>query len=184
MPRLGSPRRRLESGTLVVGQLAQVLDDLAQLGANLDLQRQAVECAVLELEAVDVDLVAPGAQRGEAAVASDRVQPRAQVDVRIAPAQRAVGRGEAVLERVLGLVAAAEHVPAEGEQAEVVAVVDRLERVVVAGPHPSDQALVAHRPQRPPARPAAGAKRNRGGGHGSNYAPTRPRCVSADVAIP
>ena len=47
-----------------------------------------------------------------------------------------------------------------------------------------DEAIVAHAAHRPPSRPTTGPKRNRGGGHRRNYAPTRARCVKADVSIP
>ena len=49
-----------------------------------------------------------------------------------------------MLQGVLGLLAAAEHLSAEGEQAAVVAVVDDLERGVVTGAHPRHEAIVAH----------------------------------------
>jgi hypothetical protein len=49
-----------------------------------------------------------------------------------------------VLQGVLGFLAAAEHVPAEGEQAAVVAVVDDLERRIVPRPHPRHEAVVVH----------------------------------------
>jgi hypothetical protein len=100
-----------------------------------------------------------------AAVARDRVEPGAQLDVADAAAQRAVGRGEAVLQRVLGLLTAAEHLPAEGEQAAVVAVVDDLERCVVAGAHPLHEAVVTHESQPARTRWGWGTDVHRGGGH-------------------
>jgi len=54
-----------------------------------------------------------------------------------------------VLQGVLGLLTAAEHVSAEGEQAAVVAVVDDLERGVVTGSHAGDEAVVPHARQPP-----------------------------------
>ena len=48
-------------------------------------------------------------------------------------AQGPMGAQEALLERVLGLLARAEHVAAEAEQRAVVAVVEHLERALVTG---------------------------------------------------
>ena len=56
-----------------------------------------------------------------------------------------MGGDEGLLERVLGLVARAEHVAAEGEDAGVVAVVEHLERGLVPAPELLDQPLVAER---------------------------------------
>ena len=120
-------------------------------------------------------------QRRQAAVAGDRVQPRAQLDVARAAAQRPVGGGEAVLQGVLGLLAAAQHVSAEGEQAAVVAVVDDLEGGVVAGAHASDESIVAHAQQPPPARRLRGPNVDRGGGHRAKYALPGTRNVKAKV---
>ena len=58
------------------------------------------------------------------------------------PAQVPVGGDEHVLEGVLRLLARAEHVPAEAEEPVVVAVVDRLERALVAPPQRGDEPLV------------------------------------------
>ena len=69
-----------------------------------------------------------------------------------AAAQRPVGGGEGLLQGVLRLLATAQHVAAEREQAAVVAVVDDLEGVVVAGAHASDESIVADTQQPPPAR--------------------------------
>ena len=70
-----------------------------------------------------------------------------------------------MLQSVLGLLAAAEHVSAEGEQAAVVAVVDDLERAVVTRAHARDEAIVAHAWQPPRGRWGWRADVNRGGGH-------------------
>jgi hypothetical protein len=54
-----------------------------------------------------------------------------------------VGGYERLLERVLGFVARTEHVAAVGQDRCVVAVVEDLERGLVAAAHLRDQALVA-----------------------------------------
>jgi hypothetical protein len=54
-----------------------------------------------------------------------------------------VGGDECLLERVLGLVARPEHVAAVGQDRCVVAVVEDLERGLIAAAHLRDQALVA-----------------------------------------
>src|SRR5206468_7643434 len=101
----------------------------------------------------------------QAAVAGDRVQPGPKRDLRVAVAQRAVGGYKAVLERVLGLVAAAEHVAAECEQPVRVAVVDRLERSIVTGAHTSDQPVVPLGGGEAPAERTSGLDADRGRGH-------------------
>ena len=82
-----------------------------------------------------------------------------------------------MLQGVLRLLATAEHVPAEGEQAAVVAVVDDLERGVVARAHARDEAIVAHAQQPPPARRLRRTDVDRGGGHRRKYAPPGQRNV-------
>ncbi len=66
---------------------------------------------------------------------------------------------EDVLEGVLRLLAAAEHVAAEGEQPAVVAVVDRLEGGGVAGAQPLDEPVVAQPAEEPAGGPAATCER-------------------------
>jgi hypothetical protein len=55
-----------------------------------------------------------------------------------------------VLHGVLRLLLGGEHVPAERQDRAVVAVVDDLERDLVAAPDLVDQALVAERREHPP----------------------------------
>ena len=98
------------------------------------------------------DLLAARAQHRQAAVAGDRVEPGLEADRPLVAAQRAIGGHEGVLEGVLGLLARAEHVPAEGEQAAVVAVEDELEGALVAGAHAGHEGVVG-----PPARERADA---------------------------
>jgi hypothetical protein len=78
---------------------------------------------------------APRGQQGEAAIAGDREQPRAHRVGRRAVAQRAVRPQEGLLQHILGVVEAAEHVAAERQQWCVMPFVDRLERTRVALAH-------------------------------------------------
>ena len=71
-----------------------------------------------------------------------------------------------MLQGVLRLLATAQHVAAEREQAAVVAVVDDLEGIVVAGAHASDEPVVADTQQPAPARRLRRPNVDRGGGHG------------------
>jgi hypothetical protein len=74
-----------------------------------------------------------------------------------------------VLQRVLGLVARAEHVAAEGEQAAVVAVEDELEGPLVAGADAGHEGVVG-----PPARQAGTQARPRAGAQTCGWG---ERCV-------
>ena len=87
------------------------------------------------------------AQRGQAAVAGDREQPRPQRHGALVGEQRPVGRGERDLHRILGIVPRGEHVQAERQEARGVTVVEDLERRGVAAAHRLDEPLVAGQPQ-------------------------------------
>ena len=65
-----------------------------------------------------------------------------------------------MLEGVLGLLVAGEHVPAEGEQAAVIAVEDELEGPLVAGADAGDEGVVGA-----PARKAQARSRPPEGAH-------------------
>jgi hypothetical protein len=73
--------------------------------------------------------------------------PRARVDRALVGEHRVEGRGEDLLEHVLGVLGGAEHVAAEGEQARLVALHERLERPVLALAGERDQLLVALEPE-------------------------------------
>ena len=122
------------------GRPREVGDQLAQVGAAADVVGEPVE---RRLELVDGDggVAARGQQRA-AAVAGDREQPRPHRVGHAAGAQRAVGAQEGLLERVLAVLAVADHVAAEREQRRVVAVVERLEGALVAASHERRQTLV------------------------------------------
>ena len=82
------------------------------------------------------------AQVVERAVARDPVQPRPHVDLALVGEHRVEGGGEDLLQHVLGVLARAEHVAAEGQQARLVARAERLEGGVLAAAGERDQALV------------------------------------------
>jgi hypothetical protein len=90
---------------------------------------------------VDADRLHP-AQVVERSVARDPVQPRAHVDRAVVGTDRVERGGEDLLQDVLCVLARAEHVAAEGQQARLVAGDEHLERRVVAAPHERDQAFV------------------------------------------
>ena len=119
-----------QRAALVLGQPGEVGDQLAQVGAAPDVLGQAV-VRRLELVGGDRGVAARGQQRA-AAVAGDREQPRPHGVGRPAVAQRAMRAQERLLERVLTVLAVADHVAAEREQRGVMAVVERLERALVA----------------------------------------------------
>jgi hypothetical protein len=86
------------------------------------------------------------AQVVEAAVARDAVEPRAGVDRPLVGEHRVERGGEDLLQHVLGVLGRAEHVAAEGEEARLVALDERLEgRVLTLAGH-RDQLLVALKP--------------------------------------
>ena len=96
--------------------------------------------------------------RGEhraAAVARDREQPGPHGRGRRGLAKSAIRAQERLLQRVLAVLAVAEHVPAERQQRGVMAIVEDLERTLVARAHQRRQALVVEldRPTGPDAMP-------------------------------
>ena len=149
----------IETRDLLVGHrvdLAQEQRRALRLGKVRDVGEQAAELvAVLDalegrgpvLVRVDVhrvDALGDGpAEVVEAAVARDPVEPRARVDVPRVGEHRLVGGDEDLLEHVLGVLARAEHVLAEGEQARLVAVDEDLEGARVAVADERDELLVA-----------------------------------------
>ena len=133
-----------ERGALALGKLAQVREHVADLVAHLEF---VVGVAVQRGLAVELDPRVALAQRGQAAVAGDREQPRPQRHGALVGEQRPVGRGERGLHRILGIVPRGEHVQAERQEARGVAVVEDLERRGVAAAHRLDEPLVAGQPQ-------------------------------------
>ena len=127
---------------LLVGQPADVPDQTLELFALLGLEQRVVQRRARDLE--DVGRSGHGAAEVvDAAVVRNAVQPRPQRDRPLVGAQRAVRPQEDVLEHVLGVAArAAEHLARVGEQPLAVPIVDRPERVVVAGPEQRDELVV------------------------------------------
>jgi hypothetical protein len=83
----------------------------------------------------------------QAAVAGDPVQPRPGVDGPVVRADRVERGGEDLLEHVLGVLLAAEHVATEGEQAGLVTLNQSLESAVMPAPDERDQALIGLKPK-------------------------------------
>jgi hypothetical protein len=105
---LGEEQRR----ALVLGQVKKVAEQLAQLGAALDLLGQALSPEV----EVKRGVFAARPQRRQAAVAGDRVQPGLQRQAALpAPSEVAKRRHERVLHRVLRLLGRTDHVAAEAK---------------------------------------------------------------------
>ena len=82
------------------------------------------------------------AQVVERAVARDPVQPRPHVDLALVGEDGVEGGGEHLLQDVLGVLARGEHVPAEGQQARLVARAEHLEGGVLAAAGERDEPLV------------------------------------------
>ena len=136
-----------ERGALRLGQVLHVRHQLAELLALVDLVggREAV-LGQVHVHRVDADRLRL-AEVVERAVARDPVQPRPHVDLAVVGVDRVEGGREDLLQHVLRVLAAGEHVAAEGQQARLVAGHQRLEGVVVAAPDERDQALVRLQPQ-------------------------------------
>ena len=146
--RMGEVRRLGEQkrSPLLLGKLTQVAEQLAQLGAALDLLGEPLGRELLELGG----LLAARSQERKAAVAGDRVEPRLERDLALAAALQVVeGRGEGVLDRVLSLLARAEHVTAETEDAGAVPLEDDLEGKLVPAADLLHEPFVARKGEQP-----------------------------------
>lgn len=126
--------------SLTLGQVPEVDEQLAKLGALLDLLGEARARQLLDL--LDRLLPAP-AQDTDAVVAGDPEEPRLEQRRLLVAGQGPESRAEGVLERILGILAGPEHVAAEVEQGAVVAVVDGLEGALVAALGFTGQPLIA-----------------------------------------
>ena len=100
----------------------------------------------MDVHRVDADRLRP-AQVVEAAVAGDPIQPRPHVDRAVIGSNRVEGGGEHLLKDVLGVLAGAQQVAAERQQARVVARYEDLECVAVTPAYVGDQALVRLQPE-------------------------------------
>ena len=135
-----------ERSPLRLWQLADVGEDRPHLLAAL----HALECPGA-VRLVDVHRVLPLGDRPpkvvQAAVPGDAVEPRPHVDGPRVGQHRRVRVDEDLLEHVLGILRRAQHVPAEGQEARLVAVHESLEGSVVAAPYERDELLVPLKPQ-------------------------------------
>jgi len=95
----------------------------------------------VDVHGVDAD-GGGAAQVVERAVARDPVQPGAHVDVALVGEHGVEGGGKHLLQDVLGVLARGEHVPAEGQQAGLIARAEDLEGGVLSAAGERDQALV------------------------------------------
>ena len=127
---------------MVSGKPLDVLQQFGELLLQLKLIGWAEVAGRIGDRFVDEERSVASAKLGQATVTSNRVQPWAQRNAVASAAQRSVGGHERQLQRVLGLVPAAEHVRAEGEDATGVSLVDGFEGSVVAGSHLGDQVSV------------------------------------------
>jgi hypothetical protein len=136
-----------QCGALGLRQLLDVGDDVAELLALMHRVGRGRAAVALE----HVHRVLPGrlwaAQVVQAAVTCDPVEPGARVDRPVVGADRAEGRGEDLLQHVLGVLLRAEHVAAEGEQPRLVALDERLEGAVVPATNKRHEPLVALEPK-------------------------------------
>ena len=131
-----------QRGLLRLRQLLHVADERAELLALVDLVgRRLAALGEVDVHRVDADRLL-AAQMVQRAVARDPVQPRPHVDRPLVAEDRVERGGEDLLQDVLGVLARAEHVPAEREQAGLVARDQRLEGRMVALADERDEALV------------------------------------------
>jgi len=132
-----------ERGALLIGKILQVGHELAQLGPALHLVVKP-GCRGLDLGAM---LLASRAQHRQAAVASDRVEPRLEGKLPFSTHEVAVGRAERLLHGVLGFLARPEHVAREREDPRDVALVEDLESHRVPAAGAGDEVVVAAQAQ-------------------------------------
>jgi hypothetical protein len=109
-----------QCGALFFGEPAYIGDQIAEILATLDLDGEPFGRGLIDRVG---RLLTTRADDRVAAVAGHRVQPRPQVDRRVRVRQFAVRGHERVLNRILGLVGVAEHVPTEGQDPLVMPIV-------------------------------------------------------------
>jgi hypothetical protein len=128
---------------LLLGQAADVLDQPGEVLAPLGLLDRVVERLARDVEHLG-GRRDRAAQVVDAAVVGDAVEPRAHVHLAVVGAQGAERADEHVLHDVLGVLPCAgrEHLAHVGEQPLAVAVVQHVERVVVARAELDQQLVV------------------------------------------
>src|SRR4051812_2594036 len=131
-----------QRSTLLVGQASEVAEHRLEILALLDARRDGKAFGGRLGDGVERRGLAAGAQDGEAAVAGDGIEPGPQCDGLGSGEELAVRGDHDVLQDVLGFLAGADHVAAEGEQLAVVAVVDDLEGGFVTGADTRGEPLV------------------------------------------
>ena len=103
-------QREHEGRALILGQAGDIGQDSTQVLARRHVADEPVDP---ERRAFLQGPAAPRPQDGEAAMPRHRVEPRAEIDLRVTPDQRAIGSQERVLRHVLSLVRRAQDAPAE-----------------------------------------------------------------------
>ena len=141
-----------ERGALLLRELADVGDELAQVVAALGLLDRVVQRLAGHVEDLGRRRDRT-AQMIDAAVVGDAVQPRPHVHLAVVVAQRPVRADEDVLQHVLRVLARAggEHLAHVGEQPLAIAVVEHPEGLVVAATECRDQLLIRTQSQQPTA---------------------------------
>ena len=131
-----------QGGALRLRELLHVGEQLAEaLAAKHAVAGREAVVGVVDVHRVHAD-GAGASQVVERAVARDAVQPRAHVDVALVGEDRVEGGREDLLQDVLGVLARAEHVAHEGQQARLVAGAERLEGSMLAASGQRDEPLV------------------------------------------
>ncbi len=131
-----------QRGALRLGQLVDVGEQLAEALAADHPSPVEMPCSAKWMSIESTPIGRGAAQVVERAVARDAVEPGTHVDLALVGEHRVEGGGEDLLQHVLGVLARAEHVPAERQQARLVARAERLEGGVLAAAGERDQALV------------------------------------------
>ncbi len=126
---------------LLIGQAADIGDQAAERFALLGLCDRVVDRRADERDELRRRRTR-SAQLVDAAVVGDSEQPRPQRQVRSVGAEAGVRPHEHVLESIFGVLPAGQHLPRVRHQALVIALVNRGEGFVVAGPEQCDQLLV------------------------------------------
>jgi hypothetical protein len=131
-----------QRGALIERQPTDLVKQIVQLLSALDQILWAVWACPILYRVIDADRPRTDAKLRQAAIASDRVEPRSQDDWSRSSSQPPVCRDEGQLERILRLFSAPQHVDAEAEYTTRVPIVNRLESRIIAGAHPGNQLLV------------------------------------------
>ncbi len=127
--------------TLLLRQATDVLDQAPQRLTEIDLGQRIVNRGPHELEELRRRRRRP-AKLVDAAIVSHPEQPGPKRELLVGGPQPGIGANEDILEGVLGVLAAREHLAGIREQTLVIALVDRPECLVVPGPEQRHQLLI------------------------------------------